>query len=93
MQVGTLEIVLDLGGLHSLKQKRGVIKGLLARVRNKFEVAAAEVAEHDTIRSACLGFSAVGNDAAMLQSRLQKIVNFIELDGQTFVVDYRVDIL
>jgi uncharacterized protein len=93
MQVGTLEIILDLGGLSSLKQKRGIIKGLLSRVRQKFEVAAAEVAEQDTIRSACLGFSTVGNDAAMLQSRLQKIVNFIELDGQTVIIDFRMDIL
>ncbi|MBF0445196.1 MAG: DUF503 domain-containing protein [Magnetococcales bacterium] len=93
MQVGTLEIILDLGGIHSLKQKRGIIKGLLSKIRKKFEVAAAEIAEQDTIRSTCLGFSAVGNDASMLQSRLQKIVNFIELDGQTVIIDFRMDIL
>jgi uncharacterized protein len=93
MQVGTLEIYLDLGALCSLKEKRGVIKGLLQRIRQRFEVAAAEVGEQDAIRSAGLGFSVVGNDASVLQSRLQKIVNFIEMDGTVVIVDFRVDIL
>ena len=93
MQVGTLELYLDLGAIRSLKEKRGVIKGLLQQVRQRFEVAAAEVAEQDSIRSAGLGFSAVGNDASVLQSRLRKIVNFIEGDGRAVIVDFRVDIL
>ena len=93
MQVGTLEVYLDLGALRSLKEKRGVIKGLLQRIRQRFEVAAAEVAEHDGIRSAGLGFSAVGNSTPALQSRLQKIVNFLEMDQAVIIVDYRVEIL
>jgi uncharacterized protein len=93
MQVGTLEIYLELGGVHSLKEKRGVIKGLLQRIRQQFEVSAAEVAEQDRLCFAGLGFSVVGNDASVLQSRLQKIVNYIEVDGRAVVVDYRVDIL
>lgn len=93
MQVGTLELRLDLGAIRSLKEKRGILKGLLQRTRQRFEVAAAEVADQDSIRSAGLGFSAVGNDASVLQSRLQKIVNFMESDGRVIVVDFRVDIL
>ncbi|MBF0358720.1 MAG: DUF503 domain-containing protein [Magnetococcales bacterium] len=93
MQVGTLEVYIDLGGLRSLKEKRGVVKGLLQRIRQQFQVATAEVAQQDSIRSAGLGFSAVGNDAAILQSRMRKIVNFIEVNPDTVLIDFRVDIL
>ncbi|MBF0455183.1 MAG: DUF503 domain-containing protein [Magnetococcales bacterium] len=93
MHVGVLEIYLDLGSLRSLKEKRGIIKGLLQKIRLRFEVAAAEVAEQNSIRSSGLGFSAVGNDAAVLQSRLRKIVNFIEVDGRAVIGDFRVEIL
>lgn len=93
MRVALLEIELDLGPVHSLKEKRGVLKGLLHRMRVRHEVAAAEVARQDVLRSTGLGFSAVGNDAAVLQRRMQKIVSDLEHQGQMVVVDFRVDIL
>ncbi|MBF0623732.1 MAG: DUF503 domain-containing protein [Magnetococcales bacterium] len=93
MQIGVLEVRLDLPGVHSLKGKRGIIKGLLARIRQRFEVAAAEVAHQDRHQTAGLGMAVVGNDVALLQRRLQQVVTFIENSGQGVVVDYRVDVI
>lgn len=93
MRIGILELHLDLPGLHSLKEKRGIIKTLLNRVRNDFQVAAAEVAHQDLWQSAGLGFAAIGNDAAALQSRLHKVVNAIEAGGYGVVVDFRIDVI
>ena len=59
MRVGISQITLRLPGCHSLKEKRQVIKSLMARVRNQFEVAIAEVDEQDSWHIAILGVSAL----------------------------------
>ena len=93
MHVVVLEVRLNLPGVRSLKEKRGIIKSLLERVRNRFQVAVAEVAHQDRWQMAGLGFAAIGNDVAVLQGRMQKVANFIEADGAGVVVDFRLEFL
>lgn len=93
MHVAVMELHLDLSGVRSLKEKRGIVKGVLARVRHRFQVAVAEVTYQDHWQAAGLGFAAIGNDVAVLQSRLQKVVHFIEADAAGVVVDFRVEFL
>ncbi len=93
MHVVALELRLDLPGVYSLKAKRGIIKGLLQRVHNRFAVAVAEVAHLDHWQTAGLGFVAVGNEVAVLQSRMQKVLDYIEGEGTGIVVDLRMEFL
>ncbi|NGZ05741.1 MAG: DUF503 domain-containing protein [Magnetococcales bacterium] len=93
LHVGVLEVRLALPGVRSLKEKRGLIKGLVERIRHRFEVAGAEVEVMDRWDEAGLGFAAIGNAVAVVQGRLQKVVNFIETDGAGILVDYRVEIV
>ena len=80
---------LHLPGCRSLKEKRMVVRSLKARVRNQFEVSAAEVADQDLLQRASLGVAAVGPDQEPLDALLQNILSFVEshLDGQ--ILDYR----
>ena len=79
---------LHLPGCRSLKEKRMVVRSLKARVRNQFEVSAAEVADQDLLQRARLGVAAVGPDQEPLDALLQNILTFVEshLDGQ--ILDY-----
>ena len=77
MVIGILEVTLAIPAA-SLKEKRSVLKRILNRSRNKFNVAAAEVDSQDHISSGVIGFTTVGNDARYLRSTLDKILNFIE---------------
>ena len=77
MVIGILEVTLAIPAA-SLKEKRSVLKRILNRSRNKFNVAAAEVDSQDHINSGVIGFTTVGNDARYLRSTLDKILNFIE---------------
>ncbi|BDD83115.1 hypothetical protein TPB0596_28780 [Tsukamurella pulmonis] len=63
MFLGALEIDLLLGDVHSLKQKRSLIKPVLAELR-RFSVSAAEVGGQDLHRRAVLGVGVVGPDHA-----------------------------
>src|SRR2546427_11393237 len=59
MVIGISQITLHLPTSHSLKDKRQIIKSIMARVRQQFEVAIAEVDEHDRWQIARLGVSCV----------------------------------
>lgn len=61
MFIGALEIDLLLGDVHSLKQKRSVVRPILAELR-RFSVSAAEVGGHDLHRRAVIGVGVVGPD-------------------------------
>lgn len=59
MVVGVLVCDLRLGDVHSLKEKRGVVRPIVAELRRRFEVAAAETGDHDLHRRAELSVSLV----------------------------------
>ncbi len=70
MYVGALELDVLLGDVHSLKQKRGLVRPVIAELRRRFEVAAAEVGEQDVYRRALIGASAVSGDASHVREVL-----------------------
>lgn len=64
MVVGVLVADLLLGDVRSLKEKRGVVRPIVAELRRRFEVSAAETGEHDLLRRAELSVSLVAGDHA-----------------------------
>jgi uncharacterized protein len=75
---------IHLPGCRGLKEKRMVVKSLKARIRNEFEVSAAEVGDQDLLQRAKLGVAAIGPDQQPLDALLQHILRFVEenLDGE-----------
>jgi uncharacterized protein YlxP (DUF503 family) len=64
MFVGVLEIELLLGDVQSLKEKRSIVRPIVAEVRRKFEVAVAESGHLDLYRRSLIGVSVVGAEPA-----------------------------
>ena len=64
MFVGSLELDVLLGDIHSLKEKRGVVRPLVAELRRQFDVAVAEVGHLDLHRRALVGVAVVAADPA-----------------------------
>lgn len=62
----------------SLKDKRSVVRRVLARVRGEFNVAANEVDELDNPGGAVLGFCACGHDKRYLEGQLQALERFVD---------------
>lgn len=71
MYVGSLSVDLLLGDVHSLKQKRGAVRPILAEVARRFAVAVAEVGHHDLHRRALIGVAVVAADAAHCREVLE----------------------
>ena len=78
MVIGCLEIELYIGHTQSLKEKRSVVRRVIDRVRNKFNVAAAEVGCLDAHQKAKIGIVAVSNDQKFTNSVLNKVFDFID---------------
>jgi uncharacterized protein YlxP (DUF503 family) len=78
MKVGVSQITLHLPECHSLKEKRQVIKSVMARVRQQFEVAIAEVDEQDRWQIAKLGVSCVSNSSQHIDEILGRVRRYIE---------------
>ncbi len=70
MYVGALELDVLLGDVHSLKQKRSVVRPVVAELRRRFEVAAAEAGDPDLHRRVLLGVSAVSGEAGHVREVL-----------------------
>jgi uncharacterized protein YlxP (DUF503 family) len=64
MYVGTLELAVLLGDVHSLKEKRSVVRPIVAELRRRFDVAAAEAGQLNLHRRATVGVAVVAADAA-----------------------------
>jgi len=92
VRVGTLEVRLGLPGVNSLKEKRRIVRSLKDRIRNKFNVAVAEVDNNDVWRSASLGIAAVANDARFIDSALSKVLDFIRTHGDITLGDYDLEV-
>jgi uncharacterized protein len=78
MHVGVARVALRLAENGSLKGKRMVVKSVVQRVRNRFNVAVAEVDTQDAWRVATLGLVCVSDDPRHANEMLSKIVDFIE---------------
>lgn len=92
MLIATCQIELSLGGVSSLKEKRRVLKSVIGRISNRFNVSVAEIDHHDVWQSAALALAAVGNEAGYLQSALETVVSWIDDNRpDVLIVAYRIE--
>ena len=93
MVVGICRITLALHDNHSLKGKRQVVKGTIERLRRRFNVSAAEVADNDVWQRAVIGFTAVGNDRSFVNSVLDRAVNLVDGLGTAEIISHEMEFI
>ena len=93
MHVGIATVELEVTDALTLKDKRQVIRSLLARIRNTFNVSAAEVGHLQAHTMSAFGITAVANDKAYVHGLLEKVVDLIEREPRVLVLDYTTEIL
>lgn len=94
MMVGLCRITLRLPENASLKGKRQVLKSLVARLHNRFNVSVAEIGDHDSWQMASIGVSCVSNDERHANQVLASVVAFVQserLDAE--LVDYETEVI
>lgn len=82
MIVGVMTAQLHLQGIASLKQKRGIVKSLIGRLKSKFNISVAEVDHNDNKQSAIIAIAIVSNNTGFIDKQLDAVINFMEKDGR-----------
>jgi len=82
---------LDLPPVGSLKEKRRILKSLMARLRSDFNVSIAEVGDNDSPRRAIIGSAVVSNSSKYGHQVMAKLVNRVQADPQLVLADYQTE--
>jgi len=77
MWMGALEFDLLLGDVHSLKEKRSIVRPLTAEIRRRFELSVAEVDHLELYRRTAIGVAAVSPDRAHLVEVLDAVEQLV----------------
>ena len=93
MVIGLCHLELLLDGNFSLKGKRQVVKSLVTRARQRFNISIAEVEDQDLWQKAVLGICTVSNDRQRVNSILDQVVDFIENTNLAQVTDSQIEIM
>ncbi len=75
--LGTLTVRLHLPACSSLKEKRGRLKPLIARLHRQFNLSVAEMEQQDSWQEATIACAMIGNERRHLESSLQSVANWI----------------
>ena len=78
MLVAAMTFRLHAPWVHSLKEKRMIVKSLVSQLQNRFHVSAAEIDEQDTHQIIVIGVAAVAPHNALADSLMDEISQFVE---------------
>jgi len=94
MIIGSCIVELYLPSVSSLKEKRSIVKSLIARVQRQFNVAIAEVDAHETWQRAVLGIACVSTASDHAHRQLETVVRWIEEQRPDLpLVTYEIELL
>lgn len=87
MRILVMKITLRASWVHSLKEKRMVVKSIVQRLKNNFNISVAEVEEQDIHQTAVIGIAAVCGSSAQADSTMEHIITFVEDNTDAEIID------
>ena len=93
MVIGLLTLELHFPGARSLKDKRQVLRGLIGRIRKRFNVSVAEVEHQDLWQRARLAVVSVNTDHGHLEATLQSVAGEAASTRDAELVDQQTEVL
>ena len=87
MLIAAMTFRLRASWVHSLKEKRMILKSLIAKLQNKFHVSASEIDAQDTHQIIVIGVAAIVPHSAMADSLMDEISGFVEENCEAEILD------
>ncbi len=87
MNIAAMTFRLHAPWVHSLKEKRMIVKSLVAKLQNKFHISVAEVDEQDTHQIIVIGVAAIVPHNAYADSLIDEISMFVEENCEAEILD------
>ena len=94
MHIGVCRLMLHLPDTQNLKGKRQAARSLTARIRNRFNVAVAEVEDNELWQRLALGVCCISNNSSHANEILSRVAAFVEeTRGDLELLDYHTEII
>ena len=87
MNIAVMTFRLHAPWVHSLKEKRMIVRSIVAKLQNRFHVSAAEIDEQDIHQIAVIGVAAIVPHNAMADSLMDEISRFVEENTEAEILD------
>ena len=87
MNILIMEVTLRASWVHSLKEKRMVIKSIIQKLKNKFNISVAETENQDIHNTIVIGIAGICSNSAQLDSTMEHIITFIECNTDAEIID------
>ena len=94
MRVIVMKVSLKADWAHSLKEKRKVVKSIIAKLQNKFNISVGEIENQDIHNLITIGIAGIALDAKVCDSTIENIINYIEeiTDAEIINIEQEVNI-
>ncbi|WP_036731194.1 DUF503 domain-containing protein [Peptoniphilus grossensis] len=78
---------------NSLKSKRSVVKSIIEKSKNRFNISIAEVGENDKWQRSLICFATVSNDKKVVDETLERVIQFFNTYSEIEIVNIEKEIL
>ena len=87
MLIAAITFRLHAPWVHSLKEKRMVVKSIISQLQNRFHVSAAEINVQDIYQIIVIGVAAIVPHNAMADSMMDEISSFVEASTEAEILE------
>jgi len=87
MKILLISVTLRASWSHSLKEKRMVVKSIVQKLKNKFNISVAEVDQQDVHQIIVIGIAGICGTTSQLDSTMEHIITFIESNTDAEIID------
>lgn len=89
MKVYAIELTLRAPWVHSLKEKRMILKSILNKLHNKFNISVGEIAKQDDHQFLVIGIVGLALTTRQLESRMEEIITFIDETTEAEIIEIK----
>ena len=86
MRVFVMKVQLRANWVHSLKEKRMIVKSIIKRLQNTFNISASEIEDQDLHQKITIGICGITLDSSQSDATREKIINFIEDNTEAEII-------
>ncbi len=93
MIIGICTCEIYIFNANSLKSKRSVVKSIIEKSKNRFNISIAEVGENDKWQKSIVAFSTISNSQRLVEETIEKVINFFDSYSEIEIINIKREIL
>lgn len=93
MIIGICTCKIFIFNANSLKSKRSVVKSIIEKSKNRFNISIAEVGDNDKWQKSIIAFSTISNEQKVVEETMDKVINFFDSYSEIEIISIKRELL